>query len=95
MDDLKDQIPRNERKVCAFECITRFKFYSELFSIQSSSQPHVDPQGEGMELDEEPEAVIVEVEEEMDYLPALTKSPGVSSDEAYIGFVESLMKPLA
>lgn len=38
-----------------------------------------------MELDEEPEAVIVEVEEEMEYLPGLTKSPGVSSDEAYIG----------
>lgn len=41
-----------------------------------------------MELDEEPEAVIVEVEEEMEYLPGLTtKSPGVSSDEAYTGFV--------
>lgn len=56
----------------------------EQFTIfQSSSQG-------GEELDEEPEAMIVEVEEEMEYLSGPTKSAGVSSDEAYIGFVTFL-----
>uniref|UniRef100_A0A336N349 CSON005486 protein n=1 Tax=Culicoides sonorensis TaxID=179676 RepID=A0A336N349_CULSO len=56
---------------------------------RSTSQPNVE--SDGMELEEEPEAMIVEVEEDMEYLPDICRSPGISSDEALLGLDEDFL----